>query len=78
MHPLITYNQESDTKLNKNKNESASIEDLIQGTVKLNGERQYGMGVDTLRLWALSKISKDSIDKDYITVRIKQIDDIHS
>jgi hypothetical protein len=44
---------------------------LIQGTVKLNGERQYGMGVDTLRLWALSKISKDSIDKDYITVKIK-------
>ena len=31
--------------------------DLIAGTVKLDGSRSHGYGLDTLRLWAISKDS---------------------
>ena len=35
--------------------------DLIDGTVKLDGSRSHGYGLDTMRLWA---ITKDD-DKDF-------------
>ena len=31
--------------------------DLIAGTIKLDGNRSHGYGLDTLRLWAISKDS---------------------
>ena len=42
--------------------------DLIEGTVKLNGERSHGYGLDTLRLWAISKDSDNDtyFDKEDI------------
>ena len=30
-------------------------EDLISGSVKLDGNRKHGYGLDTMRLWAISK-----------------------
>ena len=30
-------------------------EDLISGSVKLDGQRKHGYGLDTMRLWAISK-----------------------
>ena len=29
--------------------------DLIAGTVKMDGSRSHGYGLDTMRLWAISK-----------------------
>jgi len=40
-----------DEKLSKLSEFKGSIDDLIEGTVKLNGQRQYGYGVDVLRMW---------------------------
>ena len=39
------------------KNQSSLIDpmDLIVGTVKLDGKRSHGFGLDTMRLWAISK-----------------------
>ena len=44
--------------------------DLIAGTVKLDGSRSHGYGLDTMRLWAISKdgdtdsyLERDEIDK---------------
>ena len=34
---------------------NSPIEDFIFGTIKSNGSRQYGYGIDVLRLWAASK-----------------------
>ena len=28
--------------------------DLIEGTVKMSGERKHGFGIDTMRVWAIS------------------------
>ena len=38
-------------------------EDLISGSVKLDGNRKHGYGLDTMRLWA---ISKDSDANTYV------------
>ena len=38
-------------------------EDLISGSIKLDGNRKHGYGLDTLRLWA---ISKDSDSNSYV------------
>ena len=32
-------------------------DDLISGSVKLDGQRKYGYGLDAVRLWAISKDS---------------------
>ena len=41
-------------------------EDLIDGTVKLDGKRKHGYGLDTVRLWAISKDADTNtfIDRD--------------
>ena len=36
-------------------NEVLDPEDLISGSVKLDGQRKHGYGLDTMRLWAISK-----------------------
>ena len=41
----------------KNKESLIDPIDLIVGTVKLDGSRSHGYGLDTLRLWAISKDS---------------------
>ena len=38
-------------------------EDLINGSIKLDGNRKHGYGLDTMRLWA---ISKDSDSNSYV------------
>ena len=43
--------------------------DLISGTVKMDGNRSHGYGLDTMRLWA---ITNDG-DKDFFMER-KEID----
>lgn len=40
-----------------NRNSLIDPRDLIDGTVKLDGERSHGYGLDTMRLWAISKDS---------------------
>jgi isoleucyl-tRNA synthetase len=42
-----------------------STEDLINGTVKLDGERKHGFGLDTLRAWAIvnDKDTNNFIDR---------------
>ena len=39
----------------KNRDRLIDPQDLISGTVKLSGERSHGYGLDTMRLWAISK-----------------------
>jgi len=35
-------------------------QDIVEGTVKLNGERKFGYGAEVFRLWA----AKNDTDKD--------------
>ena len=52
----------SKSKLNSN---FISTEDLINGTIKLDGERKHGYGLDTLRAWAIlnDKDTNNFIDR---------------
>ncbi|EAR89275.2 isoleucyl-tRNA synthetase protein (macronuclear) [Tetrahymena thermophila SB210] len=53
----------NDEKLSKLSQFKSSIDDYIEGTVKLNGERQYGYGVDILRMWvALSDKVREQVN----------------
>jgi len=72
-HGLII--DEENNKMGKSNDESVDPEDLIYGSKKLNGERMFGYGVDTLRLWAASndgdvnsRLSTSELDEcnDYI------------
>ncbi len=47
------------------------MEDLIEGTIKLNGERNYGLGVDILRWWVASQ---DSLKSDFLQFSMKDLD----
>ena len=38
-----------------NRHSLVDPKDLIDGTVKLDGTRSHGYGLDTMRLWAISK-----------------------
>ena len=33
----------------------ANLDDIIEGSIKFNGERQYGLGVDVIRWWVASR-----------------------
>ena len=51
-------------------------DDLIHGTVKLDGSRKYGFGLDAMRLWAISRDSDvnfylDRQDLDEINQEMK-------
>lgn len=46
------------------------VSDLIEGTVKMDGQRKHGYGLDTMRSWAITidqdrsyPVSMESIDK---------------
>ena len=57
---------ESGEKMSKSSSYSGGVldpEDLIIGSVKLDGNRKHGYGLDTMRLWA---ISKDSDSNTYV------------
>lgn len=54
----------------RNKDSLIDPMDLIAGTIKLDGSRSHGYGLDTLRLWAISKdgdkdmfLEKDELEK---------------
>lgn len=51
--------------------------DMIEGSVKLSGDRQYGYGVDVMRAWAATKdtdknmvITKDQLDQTNKEVKL--------
>ena len=65
---------ESGSKMSKSDREGSSAwldpDDLIHGTVKLDGQRKHGYGLDAIRLWAISKdsdkntfVNRDEIEK---------------
>lgn len=53
-----------------------SLEDIVEGTMKSNGERQYGLGVDVLR-WFVA--SRDDLSKpELIKISPQDIDQMNS
>ena len=51
---------ESGEKMSKSSPHSQTVvdpDDLISGSIKLDGNRKHGYGLDTMRLWAISKDS---------------------
>ena len=54
---------EKGDKISKSSRNSVDPTDLIEGTIKLSGDRMHGYGIDTIRAWA---ITKDSDTNSYI------------
>lgn len=50
-------------KISKSGKNFVDPADLIEGTIKLSGERMHGYGIDTIRAWA---ITKDGDTNNYI------------
>ena len=65
-HPVIPSQNHNDLKLSKLSNDPISLDDLIEGSEKLNNTRQYGNGVDLMRA-VMASISS-SMDETYITL----------
>ena len=62
-HGLLIDNQGEKISKSKDNSNFISTEDLIEGTIKLDGSRKHGYGLDTLRAWA---IVKDSDTNNYV------------
>ena len=67
---LIDNEGEKISKRRNNGSNFISTEDLIQGTVKLDGLRKHGYGLDTIRAWAVQNdsdknayVERDDIEK---------------
>ena len=54
---------EKGDKISKSSRNSVDPTDLIEGTIKLSGDRMHGYGIDTIRAWA---ITKDSDTNSYV------------
>ena len=54
---LLDEQGEKMSKSNLNQSLVLDPEDFISGSVKLDGSRKHGDGLDTMRLWAISKDS---------------------
>lgn len=58
-HGLLIDNEGE--KISKSKSGEATnfinIDDLIEGTIKLDGQRKHGYGLDTIRAWAVTNDS---------------------
>ena len=65
-HPVVTDSEQE--KISKYSKFRIDVEDLIEGAVKANGQRQYGFGVDILRLWAAaSDLENKQADEIFLT-----------
>lgn len=65
---------ENGEKISKSQGDAAAIDpdDLIEGTIKLDGTRKFGYGVDVVRAWSACK----DTDKN-IFVQKEQLDQVN-
>ncbi len=63
-----------DSAGNKLSNTKADVDptDLIEGTIKMSGERLHGYGIDTMRAWAISNDSDKNLE-----VRVDDIESVN-
>lgn len=52
-HGLLIDNQGNKISKSKENSNFVNAEDLILGSVKLDGQRKHGYGLDTIRAWAI-------------------------
>lgn len=72
LHSVLSSVDSQETKISKSSRDRLNLEDLINGTLKLNNERQYGQGVDILRAVIASldySLDTEDLDNQLIQIR---------